>query len=185
MRKICTFVMIIFIAVGLSGCDALQRKFTRKKKETKPIPRLYQIKKYDIKPSAELYSKHYAYWRSWLSELIQSLGQNQKHDVRCVNEALSQLHDMRNILVREKADGLTKHMKRIEGIRATIVREKLDQFNSNQVLIDLEREDRAIGRDFDVSRIKKYIKESFDEAPPADEEVAAAELSKTPESAVK
>ena len=114
MRKISVFVMVFFIAVTLAGCDSLQRKFTRKKKETKPVPRLYQLKKYDVKPSTELYSKHYAYWQSWMSELIQDLGGNHKKDVRCIDEALSQLSDMRNILVQEKADALTKHMRRIE-----------------------------------------------------------------------
>ncbi|MCX5678478.1 MAG: hypothetical protein NTY76_05150 [Candidatus Omnitrophica bacterium] len=165
MRKMCALAMVFFIALTLTGCDSLQRKFTRKKKETKPIPRLYQLKKYDIKPSAALYSKHYAYWQSWMSELIQDLGGNRKKDIRCVEEALNQLHDMRNILVQEKADALTKHMHRLEGVRDTIVNEELSQYNRSQVLMTLEREDRTIKREFDVASIKKYIKESFDEMP--------------------
>lgn len=165
MKKIFVVAMIICIAVNLAGCDSLQRKFTRKKKDTKPIPRLYQIKKYDIKPSAGLYSKHYSYWQSWMSELIQDLGENHKKDVRCVEEALSQLNDMRNILVTEKADGLSKHIKRIEEARDVIVREQLTQYNRSWVMTTLEREDRTIKRDFDVARIKGYIKESFDETP--------------------
>jgi len=157
--------MIFLLAVTLTGCDALQRKFTRKKKETKPIPRLYQLKKYDVKPSAALYSKHYAYWQSWMSELIQDLGDNHKKDVRCIDEALSQLHDMRNILVQEKADALTKHIRRIEKSREIIIKEGLSQYNKNQVLMTLEREDRIVKSEFTVSRIKNDIKESFDETP--------------------
>ncbi|MBU1038385.1 MAG: hypothetical protein KJ994_04980 [Candidatus Omnitrophica bacterium] len=165
MRKISVFAMIFLLAVTLTGCDALQRKFTRKKKETKPIPRLYQLKKYDVKPSAALYSKHYAYWQSWMSELIQDLGDNHKKDVRCIDEALSQLHDMRNILVQEKADALTKHIRRIEKSREIIIKEGLSQYNKNQVLMTLEREDRIVKSEFTVSRIKNDIKESFDETP--------------------
>ncbi|MBU0605879.1 MAG: hypothetical protein KKH77_06285 [Candidatus Omnitrophica bacterium] len=165
MRKISVFAMIFLLAVTLTGCDALQRKFTRKKKETKPIPRLYQLKKYDVKPSAALYSKHYAYWQSWMSELIQDLGDNHKKDVRCIDEALSQLHDMRNILVQEKADALTKHIRRIEKAREIIIKEGLSQYNKNQVLMTLEREDRIVKSEFTVSRIKNDIKESFDETP--------------------
>lgn len=165
MRKLSVFAMVFFLAVTLTGCDSLQRKFTRKKKETKPIPRLYQLKKYDVKPSAELYSKHYAYWQSWMSELIQDLGDNHKKDVRCIDEALSQLHDMRNILVQEKADALTKHIRRIEEAREIIIKEGLSQYNRNQIMLTLEREDRTVKSEFAVARIKDHIRESFDEAP--------------------
>ncbi len=165
MRKLSVFAMVFFLAVTLTGCDSLQRKFTRKKKETKPIPRLYQLKKYDVKPSAELYSKHYAYWQSWMSELIQDLGDNHKKDVRCIDEALSQLHDMRNILVQEKADALTKHIRRIEEAGEIIIKEGLSQYNRNQIMLTLEREDRTVKSEFAVARIKDHIRESFDEAP--------------------
>ena len=165
MRKISVFAMVFFLAMTLTGCDSIQRKFTRKKKETKPIPRLYQLKKYDVKPSAELYSKHYAYWQSWMSELIQDLGDNHKKDVRCIDEALSQLHDMQNILVQEKADALTKHIRRIEEAREIIIKEGLSQYNRNQIIMTLEREDRTVKSEFAVARIKDNIRDSFDETP--------------------
>lgn len=174
MRKMFVLTMILFIALALTGCDSLQRKFTRKQKYVKPVPRLYQLKKYDVKPSAALYSKHYAYWQSWMSELIQDLGGNRKKDIRCVEEALSQLSDMRNILVQEKADALTKHIHRIEEVRDTIIKEQLSQYNRNQVIMTLEREDRIIKREFDVAGIKGHIRESFDEAPSAKGEEPAA-----------
>ena len=164
-KKMLMAIIIVSIAITLVGCDALQKKFTRKKKETKPIPKLYQLKKYDVKPSAELYSKHYAYWQSWMSELIQDLGDNHKKDVRCIDEALSQLHDMRNILVQEKADALTKHIRRIEEAREIIIKEGLSQYNRNQIMLTLEREDRTVKSEFAVARIKDHIRESFDEAP--------------------
>lgn len=174
MRKMPALAMIIVIALALAGCDSLQRKFTRKQKYVKPVPRLYQLKKYDIKPSAALYSKHYAYWQSWMSELLQDLGGNRKKDIRCVEEAISQLNDMRNILVQEKADALAKHIHRIEGVRDIIVKEELSQFNRSQILMTLEREDRTIRREFDVAGIKGYVKESFDGAAPVKDGVSPA-----------
>lgn len=166
MRKAFSVVMAIFIMTSLAGCDAVQRKFTRKKKYTKPVPRIYQMKKYDVKPSPELYSKHYAYWQSWMSELIQDLGGNHKKDVRCIEEAISQIHDMQNILVPEKAEALEKQIGRLEDIRDTIEKEELSQFNSSRILMDLERVDRTVKRDFDVNGIKNYVKESFDDLQP-------------------
>ena len=165
MRKIYVFLMVFSIAVSLAGCDSLQKKFTRKKKDVKPIQRIYQLKKYDVKPSTELYKKHYAYWQSWMSELIQYLGENHKKDVRCVDEALSQLNDMRNILIRDKADELSKHIRRLEEAREIIVKEELSQYNKNQVMMTLEREDRMVKSEFTAARVKDCIKESFDETP--------------------
>ena len=166
MKRIFALIMILSVSLSLIGCDALQKKFTRKKKEVKPIPRLYQIKKYDIKPSAALYSKHFAYWQSWMSELLQELGQNRKKDARCADEALNQVRGMQNILVKEKADQLEKQISGIEEARDIIVRGELSQFNKSQVLMTLERSDRTIKRDFSIKMIKGYIKESFDDTPP-------------------
>ncbi len=173
MKKVFALMMAIVLAISLVGCDALQRKFTRKKKYTKPVPRIYQMKKYDVKPSTELYSKHYAYWQSWMSELIQDLGDNHKKDVRCIEEAISQIHDMQNILVPEKADAIDKQIGRLEEIRDTIEKEELSQFNTSRILMDLERVDRTVKREFDVKRIKNYVKESFDEAPLAKDDKEA------------
>ena len=165
MRKLITLMIALLIITGMTGCDAVQRKFTRKKKYTKPVPRIHQIKKYDIKPSVALYNTHYAYWHSWMSELIQDLGQNHKRDVVCISEALNQLYDMQNMLVQERADAMDKHVHRLEEVKETIAREDLSQYNKSWVTMTLEREDRAISREFDGAGVKKYIKASFEDAP--------------------
>lgn len=178
MRKVIVILIAVSLATGLVGCDAVQRKFTRKKKYTKPVPRIYQVKKYDVKPSPELYSKHYAYWQSWMSDLLQDLGDNHKKDVRCIEEAIGQIHDMQNILVPEKAEALEKQIGRLEDIRDTIEKEELSQFNTSRILMDLERVDRTVKRDFDVKHIKGFVKESFDEAAQAKENAATESESK-------
>lgn len=173
MRRAMSVLVVIIVVMGLAGCDAVQRKFTRKSKTVK-APRIYQIRKYDIKPSADLYSKHYAYWQSWQSELIQDLGQNHKKDKRCIEEILMQLGAMQNILVREKADELGKHIARLEDVRDTITKQEIDKFNRSGTLMVLEREDRYIKTGFPVSKIKNYIRESFDEGPQAQAELPRA-----------
>ncbi len=173
MRRAMSVLMVVIVVTGLAGCDAVQRKFTRKTKTVK-APRIYQVKKYDIKPSADLYSKHYAYWRSWQSELIQELGQNHKKDKRCIEEILMQLGAMQNILVKDKADELGRHIARLEDVRDTITKQEVDTFNRSSTLMVLEREDRYIRSGFSVSRIKNYIKESFDEGSQAQAELPHA-----------
>jgi len=166
MKKWAMFLLIIAIAVSMTGCDALQRKFTRKTKKTTK-PRIYQLKKYDIKPSPDLYAKHFAYWQTWSSELLQRLGNNHKKDARCIEELLGQLHDMQNILVKEKADEFEKHIVAYERVRDTIMKEELTVNNSSRTRMTLEHEDRVIKNDFCVKKIRNFIKKSFDEDQPA------------------
>ena len=162
-------MLVAAVAVSLVGCDAVQKKFTRKKKTTKR-PRIYQVKKYEKVPTPELYNKHYVYWETWSSELIELLGQNHKKDVRCIEEIVGQLKDMQNILVPEKGEELQVHIDRMEDIRSTIKRGGMSFATQASIKQTLEREDRAIKRNFITSKVKSYIKESFDEEP-ADMEV--------------
>jgi hypothetical protein len=160
MRRLLTILTVLSLAIGLTGCDAVQRKFTRKKKVTKK-PRIYQLKKYDVQPSPELYQKHYSYYTSWSSEIRETLGQNHKKDVRCIEELIGQLNDMQNLLEDETADRLEKHIKEYEGVREDILKERIDRYNFAQPLITLEREDRAIKRDYCISRVRNCIKKEW------------------------
>lgn len=166
MKKIMVMIITVCLAISLVGCDALQRKFTRKKKAAPKRPRIYQLKKYEKKPTPELYNKHFVYWQTWSGEIIQVLGDNHKKDMRCMEEIVGNLKDMQNILIAEKADGLQKHIERAEDVRTTISRGDMSFSVKANVKITLEREDRAIKRDFVTSKIKNYIKKSFDEDVP-------------------
>lgn len=163
MRKTISVLLIFFLLLGLAGCAGLQRKFTRKKKEPVKKPRIYQIKKYEKKPSVELYKKHYAYWVTWQSELIKVLGYNHKKDMRCIEEIVSNLKDMQNILVREKAEEMAPHIARLSKVKDAIFKEELTEINRTYVLATLEREDRTIKREFNINKVKNSLRKSFDD----------------------
>ena len=163
MKKITTLIIVVALAISLVGCDALQRKFTRKKKKKAKRPRIYQVKKYELVPTPELYNKHYVYWQTWSGEIIELLGQNHKKDVRCIEEIVGQLNDMQNILVEPKVSELQKHIDRMEDVQDTIKRGGLSFATQASVKQKLEREDRAIKREFITSKVKSYIKESFED----------------------
>ncbi len=165
MRKIILFLLMSALLANLTGCDAMQRKFTRKKKEVKR-PRIYQLKKYEKKPSPELYKKHYAWWTGWQSEILNTLGQNHKRDKKCIEEIISNLRDMQGLLVPEKADLLETHIRRLEEAKEVIFREDLGQANKVFVRTTLEREERYIKREFGFSKIKDSIIKSYDDVEP-------------------
>lgn len=166
MKRAVVFLLIYFLIVSLTGCDSLQRKFTRKKKEPVKAPRFYQLKKYEKKPTPELYKKHYAYWVSWQSELIEVAGENSKKDKRCIEEIIGNLYDMQNILVKEKGDELTPHIERLLRVKDIIFRGDLNRANRDYVISTLQHEDRVIKSNFNYSKVKDYLKKSFDEPVP-------------------
>lgn len=168
-KKLIAFLLIFFVLLNLAGCESFRKKFTRKKKETVKMPRIYQLKKYEKKPTPELYKKHYAYWVTWQSELIRVLGENHKKDTRCIEEIVSNLDDMQNMLVKEKADALSPHIKKLVTVKDIIFNEELTQANKDYVKRTLEREDRSIKRDFYYDKVKDYLKKSFEEVPEAAE----------------
>ncbi|MDD5496316.1 MAG: hypothetical protein PHP46_04355 [Candidatus Omnitrophica bacterium] len=162
-RRIIAALLAFVILANLAGCEGVAKKFRRKKKEKPKVPRIVQTKKYEKKPSIELYEKHYVYWMTWQSELISVLGKNNKKDSRCINEIVGNLKDMQNILVKEKADGLERHIKRLESVRDTIVRAAMGPASKDNIRITLEREDRLIKTDFSPKKMRNYLKKSFDE----------------------
>lgn len=166
MKRTILALLALLILVSMTGCDAIQRKFTRKKTAVKH-PRFYQVKKYVKKPSPELYKQHYAYWASWQEEMAQFLGQNHKKDERAVEEAIGNLKDMQNILVPSKAEEMQPHIEKMERAREIIFRGELSFANKDYVRSIVEREDRAIAREFCYGKVKNFLRKSFDEeAPP-------------------
>jgi hypothetical protein len=165
MKKAVALMVACIMMVTITGCSPeWQKKFVRKKKDVKKAPRIYQLKKYEKKPSLELYRKHYVYWETWQSELIEVLGYNHKKDVRCVTEALSNLQDMRNVLVPEKGDKLTKHINSMAQVKDMVMRNDESQpARRDYIRQRLERIDRVIKAEFSPKMAKNYIKKSFDE----------------------
>ena len=164
MRRWVSLLLILVIAASLSGCsEEWRRKFVRKKKNVAKKPRIYQNKKYVKEPTEALYAKHYNYTISWLSELADDIGQNSKKDARCIEEALGQMKDVQLFLVPEKARELDKHINRLKEVQDLILRRDLGHANIDYVRRTVEREERFLRSEFYYNKVKKYMKESFDE----------------------
>ena len=170
MKRIVAVLLLFVIILSLSGCsEEWRRKFIRKKKEPTKKPRIYQVKKYKKEPTRELYDKHYVYTTNWISELTGNLGQNHKKDLRCIEEALSQIHDMRELLVPDKAKELDKHINRLKEIQDILIKQDLTQANKDYVMRSLDREERFLRSEFYYDKVKNFMKKSFEEDEPADE----------------
>ena len=164
MRRWVTLLLILSIVVSLAGCsEEWRRKFIRKKKDVAKKPRIYQVKRYLKEPTESLYTKHYNYTITWLSELIDDLGKNNKKDVRCIEEALAQIKDLRLFLLPEKASRLDKHIARLREVQELILKRDLDHANMDYARRSLEREERFLRSEFYYNKIKNCMKESFED----------------------
>lgn len=161
-RSILIALLISFIAVNITGCESVQKKFRRKKKEVK-MPRFYQEKKYIKQPTPELYKKHFSYWVTWQAELIKEMGGNSKRVKRAAQEIVTNLEDMQAILIQEKADEMQRHIDAMKRVKDEIMRGDMSFATGDSLRITAEREDRYIKREFAYSRVKDYLRKSFDE----------------------
>ncbi len=59
------FVVVVLISSLFSGCAQLKEKFIPKKEEAKETKRYKSVSTYDVKPSLELYTKRYVFWKNW------------------------------------------------------------------------------------------------------------------------
>lgn len=164
IRRIVVLFLTFALIVNTAGCsESWRRKFIRKKKAVAKKPRIYQLKRYKKEPTESLYSKHYNYAITWLSELVDDLGGNHKKDLRCIEEALGQIRDMQEFLIPEKGKELDKHIKRLQEAQDIIKREDLGHANKDYVQRSIEREERFIRSEFYYNKIKNFMKESFEE----------------------
>jgi len=164
MRKIISLLVIFAILINTAGCsDSWRRKFIRKKKDVVKKPRIWQEKRYSKEPTEALYDKHYNYAITWLSDLANNLGENNKRDLMCAEEALAQMQDMQLCLISEKAKELDKHINHIGEVRDILKRRDLGQANKDYVRSTVDREERFLRSEFYYHKIQKFMKKSFEE----------------------
>lgn len=81
LRQLAGLMCCLFFIASFSGCIALKRKFTRKKKkkikvESEPILEPIEYKK-TVYSAEERYAHHYALWKVWSKELIEAVDNNE------------------------------------------------------------------------------------------------------------
>ncbi|MFH1552403.1 MAG: hypothetical protein ABID83_02020 [Candidatus Omnitrophota bacterium] len=167
MRKkdIRVLVVLLAVAVALSGCAQIRDKFVRKPKEEKvKAKRYYAVKAYDVHPSLDLYTKRYIFWKNWHKDLLSVLGDdNHKKVTVAVEQDISNLMDMRSMLVDEKADELQKSIDEMIAIETTLKKERITPGNEVRIRRNLELIGKNIKRDFSYTKMGDYIRSDFKE----------------------
>lgn len=156
----CYRVLIFTILIVLlSGCAGLQRKFVRKPKEKERPTPVVQTVDYSIGLRAEeLYKKHFLFWQSWHTELIDRLGDNFKKRTVCYDQLISSLKSMRKYLAEEKARELDLFLLQIEALEKDLKKDRLNATETYRIKMVLEKTKRQIDKKFSYRDVKEYLK---------------------------
>jgi hypothetical protein len=161
-RRIIFLFFCCFLISNLIGCEAFVRKFTRKpKKDNLQREEMVLVPQEYKKPQLtkeEEYRQYLLYWKSWQDELIESLSgsTNHKKQVGCVNEALSNLAQLRSLLNAEKQKKLDVYMTKLKELQDSIVKDIYCK-SSSRHHYSAERIKMNILRQFSYPQIKDSL----------------------------
>ena len=147
----------------LTGCEALQKKFTRKPKHPAAAPSpIIQFQDYSrAMTPAERYRKHYMMFDYWNHELLEGLQLpplNPKRYRNASSEALTELKTLQGLLKDDAAARLAplveERAKITERLSGTI-----SDVQAPSILRDIESQMRGVHRDFAPNDVRKDLKE--------------------------
>ena len=145
--------------VSTGGCEALQRKLTRKPKHPKARPSpIVQFRDYSqAMTTLDRYRKHYMLFDYWNAELLEALGgarlsvyelRNPKRIKRTSEEALQELELMRDLVVEEVAIQLEPLIAARSKVDRELQSGRISASSTEIVRRALEKQTRQIHREF-------------------------------------
>jgi hypothetical protein len=157
---------ILFLSTAGCGPE-WKKKFVRKKKAaTGPQPIL--VLQPDVRavlPAADRYREHYAIWKSWHTELIQSYGQLRKRDLVHLAGVIGELSALHALLNGPPADELRKILSELSELKSQWESSVGFWNPSPTTRSRLEQIQRSIEKHFHYSRIKSFLMEDQSYAP--------------------
>ena len=163
-QRILTAGILVFSCVLLlTGCETLQKKFTRKKKAQKQEVMIVSPRDYSAHPfpSDVLYKQYFIYWKSWNQELVTGFNDraSDKKVLDCTQQALINLKKMASYLREQQAKELGVYIKKTEEISDGILEVRgLPPAHADNLRYKAERILSAVNRQFDLTKMKKYLK---------------------------
>jgi len=167
-----TIVLAVFV-LTLSGCGnngVFNRKFVRKNAKPEGPPKIFNIEPFVKPPNTEIYKHAFLFWDAWIDELTIALshsGPQRTVNVlklkECLNNAVSNLKDMKNCLNDKKAQELDIYIKQLEDYSKAVDAGYISDGSLSRLRDDVETNKRNVSIRFSFSEIKNDIKEDSSE----------------------
>jgi hypothetical protein len=152
MRRIIVSLVLLCAATS-TGCEALQRKFTRKPKgePEKPSPVInFQDYSKAVTPK-DVYRKHYLMFEYWNGELLEELARvpmNPKGVQQAAAEALTELEALRGLLNEAGAQRLAPLVQERVELNRNLGRHAINSAQSAAARNTAEAQGRRMHREF-------------------------------------
>lgn len=160
-KEICKLLLILALAISVSGCASFKKKFVRKPKETeKPTPIVHTKDYTQEYGNLFLYEKHYLFWKYWQEELINTLNSkhsNRKKEAKCSYSALDELKTLSNYLNPEGKKILAPYIAELENITQRLLSRKPVNSRVSKFKRELEKHKRNVQRIFFYKNVEEWI----------------------------
>ena len=161
-RSYLTLFLVFFLVFESAGCGSQwKRKFIRKRKNAEP-PQAVLVLESNFQstyPPEVRYREHFAFWKSWHTELLVSLGQSRKRDIRYLDGTIGELRSMVEILPpsSSQANRLRAILGELGELQNRWGRSPDPWRVSPVTRSQLEKLRREIDKSFHYSRVKTLI----------------------------
>ena len=154
---------VLVLAVLMSGCESLRRKFTRKKKEGQEVTEVPVLEPIEypakIYTPQDVYKKHYTLWKAWYKELLENLSPEtgQKRQLYLLNQIVANLKEIQKLLPEEKQGELKSSLDRLKKFESDI-REPVPVRSLSSWKTELESIEKAIKKEYTFSKVQNNLK---------------------------
>ncbi len=164
-KNVNIFLAAFFFLFMLSGCSDIKAKFIRKPKQDTSPKRYIPVKEYDIHPSMELYTKRYIFWKNWHKEFMNVIANpqetNEKKLMVSLEQEISNLYDMKGMLVDEKGDELQLSIDGVEQVETALRKETLTRGNRVRIIRNMDLLGKEIKGKFSYRVMTGEIRDDF------------------------
>lgn len=154
----------LLLSAALTGCESLERKFTRKPKHpAAPGTPIIHFQDYtQAMTPVDRYRKHYlmfGYWNDELLATLQDAHPSPKRLKRSSTESLEELTTLRGLLSEEKAAMLGRFVEERVTLNEQLQGGDINQLRASILRRELESQTRLIQRDFFWRDVEDQLKQ--------------------------
>ena len=161
---------------GLSGCESLQRKLTRKPKGPRAVPTpVINFQDYtQAMTPLDRYRKHYLifdYWNGDFMDALQAKQPNMKRIKLASSESLNELTALQGLVTGDLAEQVTRLINVRAKLNKQVQTGHLSESAARDIWRELDAQSRTIRRDLFWRKVQDRLKPA--QTPPPDEAPAA------------
>ena len=152
----------LWLVAGLTGCESLQRKFTRKPKHPVAAPTpIISFQDYTrAMTPVDRYRKHYMMFDYWNSELVESLqdsSPNPKRFKRASGEALDELKTLRSLVTDDVAPQFDPLIEQRTNANDQLQSANFNAFQGNAIARTMEAQGRQVHRELFWRNVEDHL----------------------------